>query len=239
MSKNESFKKGPCIKIVKTEDRFQIVKEVVNKFIDFEKDIKGKGIKFKYPVEKLSNNQKLYIKRPGRKKNFDFKVDIPKNSGLKRGSHDEIALVLRYLKEKNSDLFKKVWDIIRYLYKCKNNNVDEMLKQIPNSKHVVCVEIKKPTKTLENLIKLKMEIDLEYMLKIIKWLFIMEDVFYWDYEGRATLYNYLKYVIYEKNQDKLYREIYKQTKGGIRCKNLSPDDLKKLLREISQEWEIP
>jgi len=67
----------------------------------------------------------------------------------------------------------------------------------------------------------------------------MEDIFYWDYEGRATLYNYFKYVIYENDQDRLYNKLYKHTKRGIKPVNLSPDDLKKLLREISQEWKAP
>ena len=231
MAKSKTIIEGPEIKIVGTEDRFQIVKKVVNMFIDFEKDKKGKDIMFKYPVEKLSISQKLYIKRPGRKKNFDFKVDIPKNAGLEEGRHDQIALFLRYLRQKDESLFKSIWDILAYLYCCKNNNVDGMLKQtsLPD---FVSVKIETP-------IELKSEINLECLLKVVKWLFIMEDVFYWDYEGRATLYNYFKYVIYENDQDRLYNKLYKHTKRGIKPINLSPDDLKKLLREISQEWEIP
>lgn len=231
MAKSKTIIEGPEIKIVGTEDRFQIVKKVVNMFIDFEKDKKGKGIMFKYPVEKLSTSQKLYIQRPGLKKNFDFKVEIPKNAGLEEGRHDQIALFLRYLRQKDESLFKSIWDILTYLYCCKNNNVDGMLKQtrLPDS---VSVKIETP-------IELKSEINLECLLKVVKWLFIMEDVFYWDYEGRATLYNYFKYVIYENDQDRLYNKLYKHTKRGIKPINLSPDDLKKLLREISQEWEAP
>jgi len=40
MAKSKTIIEGPEIKIVGTEDRFQIVKEVVNMFIDFEKDKK-------------------------------------------------------------------------------------------------------------------------------------------------------------------------------------------------------
>jgi len=230
MAKSKTIIEGPEIKIVGTEDRFQIVKEVVNMFIDFEKDKKGKDIMFKYSVEKLSTGQKLYIQRPGVKKNFDFKVEIPKNAGLEEGRHDQIALVLRYLRQKEEPLFKSIWDILTYLYCCKNNNVDEMLKRtrLPNSVSV----------NLECLSKV-VNVNLECLLKVVKWLFIMEDIFYWDYEGRATLYNYFKYVIYENDQKRLCNKLYKHTKGGIKRINLSPDDLKKLLGEISQEWEAP
>lgn len=231
MIKNKTIIVGPNIKIFETENRFQIVKKVVNVFIDFEKDKKGKNIIFKYPVEKLSNDQKLYIRRPGLKKNFDFKVEIPANAGLEEGRHDHIALFLRHLKQKNESLFNNIWDILTNLYRCQNNNVDKMLKQFHLLPESVSVSIEMP-------IQLKSKINLECLLKIVKWLFIMEDIFYWDYEGRAALYNYFKYVIHENDQARLDK-LYKLTKRGMKPINLSPDNLKKLLGEISQGWEIP
>ena len=37
----------------------------------------------------------------------------------------------------------------------------------------------------------------DILLKVIKWLFIMEDIIYWHYEGRAFLNNFFAYVINE------------------------------------------
>jgi hypothetical protein len=92
---------GPEIKILEPISRFEIVKIVINKFIEFEKDKKGKDVEFRYPVENLSNDERLYIRRPGVKWNFDFKVEIPKNCGLEEGKHDQIALLLKRLCKEN------------------------------------------------------------------------------------------------------------------------------------------
>jgi len=223
---------GPEIKIIGSEDRFKIVKKVINTFIDFEKDKKGKGVIFKYPVEKLSSAQKLYIRRPGLKKNFDFKVEIPEGAGLEEGRHDQIALFLKYLKSNNKSIFNNIWNILTKLYYCKDNNVDKMLKN-SNQPISIKVNIKTP-------IKLESKINLECLLKAVKWLFVMEDVFYWDYEGRATLYNYFNYIIYENNEKRLENKLYKiDKKGRKKPVNLSPDDLKQLLEKVGKEWKAP
>ena len=208
MARNKKVIEGPEIKIIKPLGRFEIVKRVVFHFIEFEKDKKGKGIEFRYPVEELFTGEKLYIHRPGVKWNFDFKVEIPPNSGLKEGKHNQIALLLRSIKNSNEHEFNEVWKIIRNLYHCTNNDVDEMLKQaqIP--------------KTIDNII-------IDILLKVIKWLFIMENVIYWHYEGRAFLYNFLKYVIYEEDKERL-KDVLK--------KKIKPHKIKKLL---GKNWEEP
>ena len=74
----------------------------------------------------------------------------------------------------------------------------------------------------------------DVLLKVIKWLFIMEDIIYWHYEGRAFLYNFFKYVISETN-----REILEDTLDKIRQRKIKPDKIKKLLENIGIGWEIP
>jgi len=32
----------------------------------------------------------------------------------------------------------------------------------------------------------------DVLLKIVKWMFIMEDIVYWNYKGRAMLYNAIR-----------------------------------------------
>ncbi len=214
MTKNKKIYEGPEIRIIEPLERFEIIKKVVTHFIEFEKDKKGRGIEFRYPVEELSIGKKLYIHRPGVKWNFDFKVEIPSNCGLEEGRHDQIAKLLRQIKESNETDFNHLWDIIFNLYHCKNNDVDAMLSKISISK-------------INNIAP-------DVLLKVIKWLFIMEDIIYWHYEGRAFLYNFFKYVISETN-----REILDDTLERIRQRKIKPDKIKKLLENIGTGWEIP
>jgi len=208
MAKNKIIVEGPEIRIIGNEDRFEIINKVINTFINFEKDKKKKGVIFKYPVENLSNGKKLYIIHPGRKWNFDFKVEILEEFGLGEGKHIEIAEFLRNLRIRERIVFNKVWCIIRSLYFCQENDVDKMIIR-------------------EGLNNEKLEI----VIKTIKWLFIMEDIIYWHYEGRAFLYNFLKYVIFENNDNNL-NNVKKK-------KRITPEKIKELLKDIGETWEEP
>lgn len=214
MAKKKDAIEGSEIRIGKHSGRFEIVKTVVTTFIDFEKDKKGKGIEFRYPVEDLSNGEKLYIRRPGVKWNFDFKVEIPANCGLEEGRHDQIALLLRKIREQDGEEFNRLWQMITNLYNCSNNDVGSMLA--------------------ENPILYPEEPKADVLLKVIKWLFIMEDIIYWHYEGRAFLYNFFAYVINEQEENKL-----KNTLSGIRERKIKPDKIKTLLKECGIEWKRP
>ena len=66
--------RGPRISIRGKIKRHEIVRRVVNTFIDTEHDKKRKGAYFVYPVENVNSDNELCIARPGHKKNFDFKV---------------------------------------------------------------------------------------------------------------------------------------------------------------------
>ncbi len=184
--------------------RHEIVRKVVNTFIDFEYDKKQKGIVFKYKVEELPNNQFLYIVRPGHKKNFDFKVEVKEEFNLHDGTHKDIASDLKSKKEENKDKFNIVFDVLTGIYKCEENNVDILLKNLLNNTNF--------TKGAS----------VEILLKVIKWLFIMEDIVYWDNEGRAFLYNYLKYVI--------------ETKSNVDWEINNPDRLKRIMKKNEIQW---
>ena len=214
MAKSKKIIEGPEIRIVEPLERFAIVRKVVTHFIEFEKDKKGKGIEFRYPVENLSTGGKLYIHRPGVKWNFDFKVEIPPDCGLEEGRHDQIGILLRNINESPESKFDDLWGIIHNLYHCKNNNVDAMLR----NKSISYVDNIAP----------------DVLLKVIKWLFIMEDIIYWHYEGRAFLYNFFKYVIFETNN-----VVLKDTLEKIRQRKIKPDKIKTLLKNMGINWEIP
>ncbi|MBT9138083.1 MAG: hypothetical protein DDT31_00630 [Syntrophomonadaceae bacterium] len=67
----------------------------------------------------------------------------------------------------------------------------------------------------------------EIILKVVKWLFIMEDIVYWDNEGRAFLFNFLRYVAKESDDDRLNEALDK-------VKN--PDGLKSFMKKCGIEW---
>lgn len=201
---------GKRIRIQGSLHRNEIVKKVVNIFIENEYHQKGKGVTFHYPVEKLTNNKYLYISRPGHKKNFDFKVEITAEMVLEEGKHDQIALSIRDLKSDNPKKFKSLLQAIETIFHCKENDVDKLLK-----KHV---DLKQPSKT---------GVVPEIILKILKWMFIMEDIVYWDVEGRAFLYNYLQYVINETDKERL-EEAMEKVK--------TPDRLKSFMKKAGIIW---
>ena len=190
--------------------RHRIVRKVVNTFIATEYCRKGKGIEFRYSVEKFVNGKLLYIIRPGHKKNFDFKVDVPTNYGLGKGSHEEIALNLRVKCQINPKNFKNLWQAITEIYHCRESDVNIVLKRK--------VELKKPFRDGANP---------EVLLKVIKWLFIMEDIVYWDNEGRAFLFNFFNYVVNEKDENRL-REALEKVKN--------PDRLRSFMRKSNVKW---
>lgn len=200
---------GKSIEIERSLARHKIVKNVVNTFIKTEYRKKGRGIVFQYPVENTTKGQ-LLIVRPGHKKNFDFKVDVVPNFGLGEGSHIEIAKDLRCKKQENQQKFEDLLKAVTEIYDCSENDVDRVLTNYSN---LSC--------------SFQTGAKVEVILKVVKWLFIMEDIVYWDNEGRAFLYNFLRYVANETDVNRLEEAITK-------VKN--PDKLKSFMKKCGIEW---
>jgi len=158
--------------------RHKIVQKVVNTFISTEYLDRGKGIQFWYPVENLSDGKQLFIKRPGglQKWNFDFKVNIVLEFGLGKGTHAEVFKDFQNKKAENPLKYPELIKALTEVYNC-NNDVDQVLQSIP---------------VLESSFSTGAKVDI--LLKVIKWMFIMEDIVYWNYKGRNKLYNYLTEV---------------------------------------------
>lgn len=209
MKKEKIVITGSRIEIKGSLARHKIVEKVVNTFIKTEYCKKGKGIAFRYPVENLPEGQ-LFIARPGHKKNFDFKVDVIRDFGLGEGSHIELAQDLRNKKKEDKQKFEDLLDAVTEIYNCSENDVDKVLVNYPN----LGVSFKTGAKV-------------EVILKVIKWLFIMEDIVYWDNEGRAFLFNFLRYVAKETNKNRLKEALEK-------VKN--PDRLKSFMKKCGIEW---
>ena len=159
--------------------RHEIVKKIVNTFINREYQERGKGVQFWHPVEQLPHNKQLFILRPGglRKWNFDFKVSVTSELGLGKGSHEEVASDLRNKKRENPQKFDDLLQAVTEIYNCTESDVDRVLRNYS---------------ALQVSFQTGAQVDI--LLKVLKWMFIMEDIVYWNYEGRAKLYNYLKEV---------------------------------------------
>jgi len=190
--------------------RNEIVRKVVNTFIKTEYQEKGKGVTFRYPVEKLPGNRRLFIARPGHKKNFDFKVEVTEEMGLKEGKHEQVVLDLRMKKQRNPQEFEDFLRAVEEVYHCSENDIDRLLPRYSNLKEASGTGA-----------------EVEVILKILKWLFIMEDIVYWDVEGRAFLYNFVLYVVNENDESRL-REAMEKVKN--------PDRLKSFMKKAGMAW---
>ena len=190
--------------------RHKIVRKVVGTFIKTEYQEKGKGVEFRYPVENLPDKKRLFIVRPGHKKNFDFKVEVTEEMGLKEGKHEQVVLDLRVKKQCNPQEFEDFLRAVEEVYHCSENDIDRLLPRYSNLKGAFDTGA-----------------EVEVILKILKWLFIMEDIVYWDVEGRAFLYNFMLYVANENDENRL-REAMEKVKN--------PDRLKSFMKKAGMAW---
>ena len=138
----------------------------------------GKGelaSKYKYYVESLKNGKRIYLSRPANlNKGMDFTVHLEKTEFRVKGAkdrpkHQEIIEDLIQKKLENSCEYEKVSKVLNKLYNCEFVNEEEYSN-----------------------IYFETGIEIEGILKIVKWLFLEQDVTYWNYSGRVMLYQSLK-----------------------------------------------
>ena len=163
---------------VMASSRSDIRKKVVISFLEENAGSKQKTSKYEYNVEQYEN-YKIVLKRPGVfKKGFDFTVNIrgmyfKKNRKYENPSFEDITKALKYAKNnypQNYDLVKKE---INSIFNVENYNL-ENVKEIyfmdyENKLHPIAI-----------------------ILLAIKWLFISEDISYWNWSGRNMFMDNLK-----------------------------------------------
>lgn len=152
-----------------------------NLILEFLKEKPGIGkkelsSKYKYYVESLKNGERIYLSRPTNlNKGMDFTVHLEKTEFREKGAykdrpkHQEIIEDLIQKKLENSCEYEKVSKVLNKLYNCEFVNEEEYSN-----------------------IYFSNGIDIEGILKITKWLFIEQDVTYWNHSGRGMLYQSLK-----------------------------------------------
>lgn len=160
-------------------DRNKIRMSVVN---ELSKEEPGQGkedlaSRYTYYVETLSDGKRIYLRRPANLHNgFDFVVGVENINfnldGRKRSypKHDDIIIDLTEKKKENSKKYKQLYSVLEKVYKCESINDDEI-----------------------NL-TFKTGFSAELIIKTLKWLFIEQDIRYWNYSGRDMLWNAIKNV---------------------------------------------
>ncbi|MDD2840478.1 MAG: hypothetical protein PHY80_05170 [Rickettsiales bacterium] len=158
--------------------REEIRNYIINEFL---KEEPGSGSgdlssKYRYNVEILNCGKKIYLSRPANlNKGMDFIVKVENTTFLtKKGkqykeapSHFSIINDLLKKKEENLEEFKKLFAEIEKIYRLEQNIITNF-----NFKHdgMPC----------------------DMLLNIIKWLFIEQDITYWNYSGRKMFMNGMK-----------------------------------------------
>ncbi len=164
--------------------RENIRKELLHLFLQEKSglDVKEGKSTYKYIVERV-NQYVVYLQRPAPlNKGFDFVVCV-ENMYFKLGggrrhrnpSHQDITTILRAHKQCFPQEYNKIRELINRIFLCENFNIAEETKDLS------------PFENCDN----KMT-PIAVILYCIKWLFIEQDITYWNWSGRKMLFNHLQ-----------------------------------------------
>lgn len=123
-----------------------------------------------YYVETLCNGKRVYLQRPANLHNgFDFLVCVEGVNYAKEGyrrrnypKHEDLAEDLERKKEHDPVMYSHLYKLLKKVYECHDVSAEEM-----NSLHF------------------DVGLPVDHILKTIKWLFIEQDIRYWNYSGRS------------------------------------------------------
>lgn len=124
--------------------------------------------RYKYFVEHIQDGRRVYLLRPTfLNKGIDFQVWVEKMDGKddKRPSHQDVFKDLQLKQNENPKEIPELVKAIDRVWNCEEP--DHVLRKFsPN---------------------FKKGFEVELLLKILKWLFIEQDITYWNYTGRGKL----------------------------------------------------
>ena len=156
--------------------RNDVRSKVVNYFL-MELPGNGQGAdasRYDYLVANLIAGNNVILTRPANKKNgFDFLIRVsninfnPSGRARDYPKHEEILQDLSIKKYTNTTLYSQLRGYIDEIYNC-NIEVESI--------------------NFNNL-NFNIGFDIDLLLHCIKWFFIEQDIRYWNYSGRAMLYN--------------------------------------------------
>lgn len=166
-----------------SSSRADFRKEIITEFLN-EKPGTGKGAltsRYDYNVKILQDGREVYLRRPASLNNgLDFTLnvsDVNFNKGLlndkgkiKRAStrptHDNILTDLKNKKTENNILYSSLVKQVDLIFKCQQPTQVNFAFTTGHST--------------------------ELILECIKWLFVEQDVTYWNYSGRSMFNNAIK-----------------------------------------------
>lgn len=153
------------------KNRNSLRKKAIKNFFK-EKSGQGAGnltSKYKYIVEKLEDGSRIYLTRPAvLNKGFDFIIHVEGiifSNGKDNPTHNDIINDLKNKKNNQAKEYNRLLELIKGIYLCKD----------PERIYL---------KNKEELSKINTGYSVEIILKTIKWLFIEQDVRYWNWSGR-------------------------------------------------------
>lgn len=125
--------------------------------------------KYIYYVETLKSGDRVYLQRPANLHNgFDFLVCVENTNYAQPGErrrnfpkHDDLGSDLEKKKAENPVMYRKLYLLLRSVYEC-HDVADKQMEDI----------------------KFATGLPVDHILKVIKWLFIEQDIRYWNYSGR-------------------------------------------------------
>lgn len=125
--------------------------------------------KYIYYVETLSSGDRVYLQRPANLHNgFDFVVCVENANYAEPGKrrrnfpkHDDFGEDLQMKKVANPEMYRNLYALLKRIYECHDVSDEEM-----SAVHFDC------------------GYPVDHILKTVKWLFIEQDIRYWNYSGR-------------------------------------------------------
>lgn len=127
-----------------------------------------------YYVEKLMDGRRVYLRRPANLHNgFDFVVCVENTNYAKDGErarnypkHEDIIEDLRQKQIEQPEEYKKLYFLLSKVFNCQDVSEEEMQQ-----------------------LSFMSGLSVDHILKVIKWLFIEQDIRYWNYSGRYMTWN--------------------------------------------------
>lgn len=163
---------------VMATSRNDIRSKVVNEFLKENSGTANKTSKYEYNVE-IYGTYKIVLKRPGiLKKGFDFSVNTrgilyKKQKRYESPTFEDVIKALKQIKITYPDKYYKVKKEINNIFNVEQYDINQLedlfFLDYQGAKHPIAV-----------------------IVLAIKWLFISEDISYWNWSGRNKFMDYLK-----------------------------------------------
>jgi len=125
--------------------------------------------KYIYYVETLVSGDRVYLQRPANLHNgFDFLVCVENTNYAPEGQrrrnfpkHEDLGADLQMKKQENPEMYARLYELLKRVFDCHDVQEAEYAD-----------------------IRFNVGLPVDHILKAIKWLFIEQDIRYWNYSGR-------------------------------------------------------